>query len=755
MTANRVIGVGLISVDNLFVVRKGTFGEHSETEGVSPKEKWPCRYIGSHGGGSASNTVCILSKLGFDAAAFGVIGTDPGAKLVYDEFKQFGVNIDHTAQTEGTTRQFTQLIFPGYHEFQSVCPICGNHLPRAPMLGEREQSLAKELVAEVAQRDVLHIDRSNRLTLKLVDAAYSAGKLVSFDFGYQSYWGDIDRVSEIIRRTRILKTSRAAARTFLSRTGKKDFREINPNLLVNITTLGGKGAEVTYNSENGIKSEFLPPFALDRVVDQAGAGDAFQAGLLYGLSKGGFGFSESYVPESIMQGALGMARGLAGLACTDYGSRGYFLRKLDEPDFESSILSDISALVKGEYVASPADADLLFSEKRNLILNNRSCGVCGQPLLRSSTTLYEAKIDSTPWSMTSSYQAGISSKKTMSSNAANRVYLVGSGASFCVALLGAILLNQFTDAFAIPTTPYDYVALSKPESSIILISFGGNNPDIISALKRARDAASREIHVITGSSRSQLAREAQSIQNAFLHLTSSKLSDSGFVSTQGMLSCASLLVGFLAKSFGFDSEQLLNFFNHQNMITMFSQAKADVANSMVEPWQAFDEMSSPPHLVVLGSGWAWPAVADFESKITEGAVCTIEISELKNYTHGRYLNAYRNKESRVFVLFELPSDNRLIRFLKEKLSNDFPVITLTSKLSPPIGTLDLMIRGLYLSSEISKRINLDIAKAKHFPKESRGLFSWGPIYMPPSTKIDDYAEAEKTKRTPKKFQTKL
>src|SRR6266581_9351281 len=97
----KIVGSGLISVDNMFVVKKtGVFGENSEVEGVSPGDKLPCRYIGSHGGGSSSNTLCILSKLGFDTSIIGATGNDRGAKLVSDELTEFGVNSDLLIQKE-------------------------------------------------------------------------------------------------------------------------------------------------------------------------------------------------------------------------------------------------------------------------------------------------------------------------------------------------------------------------------------------------------------------------------------------------------------------------------------------------------------------------------------------------------------------------------------------------------------------------------------------------------------------------------
>ena len=130
----KIVGSGTISVDNIFVVKNSAvFGENSESEGVS-LGKLPCRYIGSHGGGSASNTLCILSKLGYESSIIGATGIDVGAKLVSDEFRQFGVSTDLVIQKNNfETRQFTHIISPKGHTFNSICPVCGaGHIRRKP-----------------------------------------------------------------------------------------------------------------------------------------------------------------------------------------------------------------------------------------------------------------------------------------------------------------------------------------------------------------------------------------------------------------------------------------------------------------------------------------------------------------------------------------------------------------------------------------------------------------------------------------------
>ena len=211
----KIVGSGLISVDNMFIVkRNGVFGQNSEVEGISPGEKLPCRYIGSHGGGSASNTLCILSKLGFESSIIGVTGKDLGADLVRREFADFAVRSDLVLQKEGETRQFTHLIYPNSHSFRSECPICRNGFPRAPILDERDILAKSEILERVFSGDIVHIDRANKVTLRLVESAYEKGKIISFDFGYQASMGNYELASEIIKRTTILKTSKGAERTF-------------------------------------------------------------------------------------------------------------------------------------------------------------------------------------------------------------------------------------------------------------------------------------------------------------------------------------------------------------------------------------------------------------------------------------------------------------------------------------------------------------------------------------------------------------
>jgi len=207
------------------------------------------------------------------------------------------------------------------------------------------------------------------------------------------------------------------------------------------------------------------------------------------------------------------------------------------------------------------------------------------------------------------------------------------------------------------------------------------------------------------------------------HVTDSN-KDTGFVSTIGMLSTIAAIVSFFSPHLSDSSLQA--FFDESSLKKLFNSAKLEAERRFSEMKSRFSDISRR-HIVALGSGWAWPALVDFDSKITEGAISSVEISESKNYTHGRYLNAYKHKSSRLFVLFSTGRDKRLTGFLEGRFSKDFPVFVLQTDNIGPIASVELMVKQLYLTNVLAKSRGLDIVKPS-FPLEARGLYSWGPIY---------------------------
>lgn len=75
-----VLGAGLVAVDHLFM---------SKTEKRNLEEYV---FLGSMGGGSVSNTLCMLSLLGHKTYIFGVVGNDYPQRIANLDFARFNVD---------------------------------------------------------------------------------------------------------------------------------------------------------------------------------------------------------------------------------------------------------------------------------------------------------------------------------------------------------------------------------------------------------------------------------------------------------------------------------------------------------------------------------------------------------------------------------------------------------------------------------------------------------------------------------------
>ena len=102
-------------------------------------------------------------------------------------------------------------------------------------------------------------------------------------------------------------------------------------------------------------------------------------------------------------------------------------------------------------------------------------------------------------------------------------------------------------------------------------------------------------------------------------------------------------------------EEISETFEHNNLMNILKRSNSFA----IENCKYIDKGRNNLHMVCVASGWGIPALADFESKIVEGGICTIETSESKNFTHGRYINTFYNKQNRAMVIFESPEDKEL------------------------------------------------------------------------------------------------
>lgn len=116
--------------------------------------------------------------------------------------------------------------------------------------------------------------------------------------------------------------------------------------------------------------------------------------------------------------------------------------------------------------------------------------------------------------------------------------------------------------------------------------------------------------------------------------------------------------------------------------------------------------------IVLFSGWSRPIAQDFESKMIESGIASVQLCDYRNFCHGRFIFISKHLEDSAFVLFLTPREKeyakRLILEGKTFRGNldVFPkntaIIKIETELDSPLASIDLMIKSQVCFNDIAK-----------------------------------------------------
>jgi ribokinase len=261
------IGFGALNVDKLFKVNRIA---GAEEESFITGFKETC-------GGSAANTMVGLARLGCRVGFIGKLGDDREGKLLLEDFHR--ENVD----TAG-------IRTAKWGRSGSVMGFVGEKGERALYInaGVNDEAYFNEVDLAYASKTIfLHLTsfvgtESLESQKKLVEELHSNVK-VSLDPGMLYARKGLAALDSIIERASVLMPNSSELGLL---TGTTDYRTgakalLDRGVKIVAVKLGAKGCYVTDGKE-----DFLTEAFRVKVVDTTGAGDAFNAGFLYGLING-------------------------------------------------------------------------------------------------------------------------------------------------------------------------------------------------------------------------------------------------------------------------------------------------------------------------------------------------------------------------------------------------------------------------------------------------------------------------------------
>lgn len=212
---------------------------------------------------------------------------------------------------------------------------------------------------------------------------------------------------------------------------------------------------------------------------------------------------------------------------------------------------------------------------------------------------------------------------------AEPLLVVGSGGSLSVAHFAAYLHQRYTGRLARATTPLEAVALeSVANCSVLVISAGGRNPDVIGALQTLVRREPRHFLVLTATKGSRLGKIAGKFNYVDVIEFEPPGGRDGFLATNTLLAFAILLArSFCSTSSTASPPRTMRDLVHPER--MHAQYESFLRKACYQLWEK-------EALLVLHGAATHPAAIDLESKFSEAALGPVQITDYRNFAHGRH-----------------------------------------------------------------------------------------------------------------------
>lgn len=224
-------------------------------------------------GGSASNTINGITKLGVSAGFVGKIGRDAVGEFFMNDSINNGVTT-HLLYSKTPSGQCTVLVSPDGE--RTLCTF----------LGAACELIADDLNADMFQGyDIFHIEgylvQNHDLIRKAVRLAKESGLLVSIDLAsYNVVDANLEFLNEIIQEyVDIVFANEEEARAYTGKEPVEALIHIANHCDIAIVKIGKDGSFV----KSGNEQVQIKPI-LANCIDTTGAGDLYAAGFLYGLA---------------------------------------------------------------------------------------------------------------------------------------------------------------------------------------------------------------------------------------------------------------------------------------------------------------------------------------------------------------------------------------------------------------------------------------------------------------------------------------
>jgi fructoselysine-6-P-deglycase FrlB-like protein len=269
--------------------------------------------------------------------------------------------------------------------------------------------------------------------------------------------------------------------------------------------------------------------------------------------------------------------------------------------------------------------------------------------------------------------------------------VVGSGGSLSAAYFAASLHEQHTGEFAKAATPLEAIDIIRDlrDPAVILLSAGGRNPDVIGALKRIIVREPARLIVICAKGNSPLVETAKKYSNIDIINFDFPFGRDGFLATNSLLAYQLLLARGYYKAYSNVEILPREFECLLNDSTTVSEFRSKLQHLSHSLW-------SRPNLIVLYGMVTYSAALDLESKFTEAALSAVQLSDYRNFAHGRHLWLAKRGDETGIVAFVSKEDRSVAEKTLRLLPPEIPTARIEVPGERPLASLAALVATLFL-----------------------------------------------------------
>ena len=250
-------------------------------------------------GGNVSNTLVVLSQLGYDCSWGGMISDDSASRIILDDFARNNVDATNAVQYTGGKTPTSYICLSRSRGSRTI--IHHRDLP--------EYGAESFTAMDLASFQWVHFEGRNIPALKQM-LLYVGTKYPQISTSVE-----IEKARPEIEAIFPLTDLLLFSRQYAIYRGVSDptafLTYIRSAVNMNAVTVCAWGEEGAWGQEPAGDIIHAPAYAPPKVIDTIGAGDVFNAGIIHGLSSG-----------QALQETLAFACRLAGRKCSIVGFEG-------------------------------------------------------------------------------------------------------------------------------------------------------------------------------------------------------------------------------------------------------------------------------------------------------------------------------------------------------------------------------------------------------------------------------------------------